>query len=87
MGVMNSILEFFNQPFFIFIGGLTTLWSIFIFFKIFYLTVNGVLPVLYRLGLGLSDRKISIFADSSFGDLETMLIDSKVFKKKNIIII
>lgn len=44
-----------------------------------------VLRVLWRLGHGLSKRKIAIFADGKYEDLKAMLIDSGLFKEKNII--
>jgi len=50
------------------------------------LWLRGIVPVLYRLGNGLSRRKIAIFAK---GDMATSLVDllcdSKLFKKKNVL--
>ena len=45
----------------------------------------GIAPLMYRLGLGRWSRKISIAAESSVYDsLKTDLIDSGVFREKNI---
>ena len=51
-----------------------------------YLFLKGVIPVLYRLGMGLSKKKIAIFAqDSEFNELKRLLLQSEIFKEKNII--
>lgn len=53
-----------------------------------YLSCKGILPVLYHLGLALSKRKIAIFAESNdFNNLKNILVDSKLFKAKNILLI
>jgi hypothetical protein len=47
---------------------------------------TGILPALKRLGMGFARRKIAIFARSEHLDvLNNLLLDSKLFKKKNII--
>jgi hypothetical protein len=47
---------------------------------------KGILPVLIRLGKGLSQRKIAIFAKGeNLKSLESLLEDSKIFNKKNVI--
>ncbi len=52
---------------------------------IIYLVMMGVIPVWWRLGIALSRNKVAIFAGGDdFDDLEKLLIDSKLFKKKNI---
>lgn len=45
---------------------------------------KGIFPVLIRLGIGLARRKIAIFANTEFSSLQSLLIDSKLFNKKNI---
>lgn len=64
---------------------LTLAWTIVTVVIAFYFTVSGLIPVLYRLGNALSSRKIAIFASAEFDSLQDMLIDSKLFKKKNIL--
>jgi len=50
------------------------------------LWLRGIAPALVRLGNGLARRKIAIFAkDSMLKSLESMLLDSKLFRKGNII--
>ncbi len=79
------IVTFFNHPFFIIIGGISTILIILCFCYTVFLMIKGVFPVWYRLGMGLSKRKIAIFASTEFESLKRMLIDSKIFKEKNIL--
>lgn len=47
---------------------------------------SGISPALWRLGKGLACRKIAIFAEGDdFNSLKNMLVDSNLFKDKNII--
>ncbi len=47
--------------------------------------IRGFLPVIIRLGKGLSKRKIAIFAKGDRSkSLEDLLLDSNLFKQKNI---
>lgn len=82
---MSQIVNFFNHPFFIIMGGLATLIAIFGFIAMIFLVIKGILPVWYKLGIGLSKRKIAIFADAEFDSLKNLLIDSGIFNKKNIV--
>lgn len=51
-----------------------------------YAWLKGILPALIRLGNGLSKRKIAIFAKGDhLRSLESLLSDSKLFDKKNVI--
>ena len=84
-GVIGNIVDFFNHPFFIVIGGISTLLMIIVFFYTSFIVVKGILPVWYRLGIGLSKRKIAVFASGEFESLKSMLVDSKIFKDNNII--
>ncbi len=77
--------NFFNSEIFTIVGDISILVTIFGFFFIIFLVIKGILPVLYRLGIGLSKRRIAIFANSEFESLKSMLIDSKIFKEKNIL--
>lgn len=79
------IVEFFNHPFFSVLGGLATLSSVIAVIVIAVMVIRGVFPVWYRLGMGLSNRKIAIFAEAEFEALKSMLVDSRIFKEKNII--
>jgi hypothetical protein len=47
---------------------------------------RGILPALWRLGNGLAKRKIAIFAKGdNLPSLRALLLDSKLFKAKNIV--
>lgn len=49
------------------------------------LWLRGIVPVVLRLGNGLARRKIAIFAKGDHViSLKDLLLDSKLFKKKNI---
>jgi hypothetical protein len=46
---------------------------------------SGISPVLWRLGKGLACRKIAVFAEGDdFNSLKSLLVDSNLFKGKNI---
>lgn len=62
----------------IFLVGL--IWGFYAWF------IKGILPPLIRLGNGFSKRRIAIFAKGDhLRSLENLLLDSKLFNKKNII--
>ncbi|MBF0555775.1 MAG: hypothetical protein HQK96_14705 [Nitrospirae bacterium] len=83
---MVAILkEFFNQPFFIIVGGFTTISTIVGFMSIIFLSIKGVLPVILKLGVGLSSRKIAIIGSETVClNLKNTLMESKIFNEKNI---
>lgn len=76
---MNTIISFFNHPFFIIVGGVATILMIIGFCYTAFLVIKGVLPVWYRLGIGLSKRKIAIFAKDEYQSLSDMITASKIF--------
>ncbi len=82
---MEGILLFFSHPVFTIIGGISTLLVLFGFLYAFISTIKGVLPALIRLGSGLSNRKIAVFGGSRFDELKNLLVDSGIFKERNII--
>ena len=86
MKLMNAIIAFFNHPFFIIVGGIASLFMIGAFAYTAYLIIKGVFPVWYRLGIGLSKRKVAVFASrEAFESIKTSLVDSMIFKDKNVI--
>ena len=82
---MNEIMSFFNNDFFTVFGGMSTIFVIVSFFYCVYCVIKGVFPVWYRIGMSLSKRRIAIFAESEFGHLKSLLVDSKIFRDKNIV--
>ena len=50
------------------------------------LWMNGILPVLFRLGSGLAGRKIAVLArGSNLNSLRSLLTDSRIFREKHCI--
>jgi len=83
---MGLIVAFFNHPFFIVVGGIATVIMISGFLYTVWVVVSGVFPVWYRLGMGLSKRRVAIFASlERFEEIKTLLVDSSIFKEKNIV--
>lgn len=83
--MLQQVVNFFNHPFFMIVGGLLSLVAVIGFFSTVYLMLKGIMPVWYKLGISLSKRKIAIFADEKFNELKDVLVDSGMFKEKNII--
>ncbi|MBL6957192.1 MAG: hypothetical protein ISR54_10330 [Chlorobium phaeobacteroides] len=84
--ILGQMDSYFSLPFFTVFGGISSVIVIAAALYSGYLFWQGVFPVLWRLGHGLSSRKIAVFADSDkFDDLKKILIDSGLFKEKNII--
>jgi hypothetical protein len=68
------------------VGTVQTLVVIALFLYGAYLWIRGIGPVLYRLGNGLANRKIAIFAKTdNRSSLKNLLLDSGLFREKNII--
>lgn len=68
------------------IGYGTTCIVVVAFLAGIYKWVTGISPALWRLGKGLASRKIAVVAESDgFTSLKNLLIDSNLFKERNII--
>jgi hypothetical protein len=65
---------------FIALGGFTTI-------MLLIGAIRGIIPVLWRLGKSLYNRRIALYAENEATTLKLTLIDSKLFKDKNIDII
>jgi len=85
--MIQAIISFFSHPFFVCVGGLTTLLAVVGLLYTINLLIKGLLPVWYRLGMGLSKRKIAILAEDQSSDLRDLLVDSRLFNAKNIILV
>lgn len=83
--LLQALHNFFNQPFFVILSGLSTLFSVFVIILVIYTFIKGIFPVWYRLGIGLTKRKIAVFAVNEFDSLKAMLVDSNIFKSNNIV--
>ncbi len=83
---MDFITNIFNHPFFTIVGGISTTIVIVGFASTGFLAWKGVISVLYRIGRGLSGRKIAILAEGEeFGRLKRLITESGIFKEKNIV--
>jgi hypothetical protein len=83
---INSVTVFFNHPFFIVAGGMGTILMICFLIYTIFLVLKGIVPVWYRLGIGLSKRRVAIFASNdNFENIRASLLDSLIFKEKNIV--
>ncbi len=85
--MINTVIDFFNHPFFICVGGLTTLLAVIGLLCTVLKVAKGLLPVWFRLGMGLAKRKIAILAEAQSSDLKDLLVDSRLFNAKNIILV
>jgi len=82
----QPIMNFFNHPFFIIIGGLTVaIASIGLIYRILCV-ILGISPLVLRIGKAVWRRKIAIIGSlESFNNLKECIIDSGIFKKSNVI--
>ena len=68
------------------VGSIETLVFIIVITYAAILWARGIFPALLRLGNGLAKRKIAVFAKGdNVTSLKNLLLDSKLFKEKNII--
>ncbi len=83
---MDSIITFFNHPFFILVGGVTVTLGILGFIYKLICWIFGITPIVFRLGVALWKRRVAIFGSLEiFESLRASLTDSKIFKEKNIV--
>lgn len=85
--MIDNVIDFFNHPFFICVGGLTALMAVVALLCTIFQVAKGILPVWFRLGMGLSKRKIAILAENEAAGLKDLLIDSRLFGAKNILLV
>jgi len=81
---MEEILIFFNHPFFVIVGGISTAIAVILFFYGIYSVLRGIVPIWIRLGKSLYNRKIAVYAEKDFESLKSLISDSGIFKSKNI---
>lgn len=80
MNLLNYLKLFIDV-----IGVLTTLFAIALFIWAIISWSMGVFPLFLRIGFGRWSRKIRIVAsDEAYGSLKTDLIDTGIFREKNI---
>lgn len=83
---LQPLIDFFNHPIFIIVGGLTVVSATLgIIYRITCI-VLGVSPLVFRIGKAVWRRKIAVIGNSeSFSMLNECIADSGVFKKNNVI--
>ena len=82
----NQITNFYNHPLFIIVGGVTVTAAFLAFIYRLACWAFGITPIVFRLGIALWQRKVAIFGNAEiFQSLRDSLVDSNIFKKKNII--
>lgn len=85
---MDSFINFFNHPFFIILGGLSALALILGTIYRIIIWALGITPIILRFGKALQTRKIAVYGSKkNIYNLTEALIDSHLFKEKNIIAI
>lgn len=84
--MIEIIVNFYSSPPFTVFGGITaTIFVLGFIYKIISWFL-GITPIVFRLGIALWKREIAIFSSFElFESLKSSLIDSKIFKDKNII--
>ncbi len=86
MSTLQSVVEFFNHPVFIIVGGLAVLIALFEFLYRRICNVLGISPLVWRIGKAIWHRKIAIVGDiKSFVSLSTCISETGIFKKRNVI--
>ena len=81
-----QITNFYNHPLFIIVGGLTVTLGVLGFLYKVICWVFGITPLVFRLGVALWKRRVAIFGSAeAFESINASLLDSNIFKKKNIV--
>lgn len=81
-----QITNFYNHPLFIIVGGLTVTLGVLGFLYKVICWIFGITPVVFRLGVALWKRRVAIFGSTeAFESIKTSLLDSNIFKNKNIL--
>ncbi len=77
---MDCFLKMLN-----FLGYWSTLIVVIAVIVGIYRWCKGISPALLRLGKGLANRKIAVFAENdNFSSLKSLLVDSKLFNANNV---
>lgn len=86
MNLIQSIINFFNHPFFIIIGGLTVVFAaVGVMYRVICIAL-GVTPLVFRIGKAIWLRKVGIIGSSdAFSSLKDCITDTNIFKEKNVI--
>lgn len=86
MNVFQSLIDFFNHPVFIIVGGLTVVLSaIGIIYRVVCI-ILGVTPLVFRIGKAIWRRKVAVIGSSeAYSSLKDCITDTNIFKTHNVI--
>lgn len=81
-------VQFLNHPLLGLVGGISVILAAVGFIITGVCWICGITPVIFRLGTALTGRRIAIFGSvENFESLKSTLLESGLFKEKNIILI
>lgn len=85
MEYLQPIIDFFNHPIFIIVGGVTVVTAtVGVIYRIICIFL-GITPLVFRIGKAVWQRKIAIVGSSeSYSSLKDVIIDAGIFKKNNV---
>ncbi len=85
LNFIETFYQFFNHPVFVIFGGVSVVIILVGVILNFVSWILGITPLLWRLGYGRWTRKIAIVAKNEvFNQLKKDLVDSGIFREKNI---
>ncbi len=86
MNIIQPIIDFFNHPVFIIVGGLTVVVATLgIIYRVVCISL-GVTPLVFRIGKAIWRRKVAIIGSfEAFSFLKDCITDTEIFNKKNVI--
>src|SRR5690606_19622646 len=86
MNTIQPLIDFFNHPIFIIVGGLTVVFAaVGIIYRVVCIAL-GITPIVFRIGKAIWRRKVAIIRSSeAFSSLKDYITDTKIFDKKNVI--
>jgi 5S rRNA maturation endonuclease (ribonuclease M5) len=86
MNIIQPVIDFFNHPIFIIVGGITVVLSVIgIVYRIACI-ILGVTPLVFRIGKAIWRRKVAIIGTyEAYSSLKNCITDTDIFKKGNVI--
>jgi hypothetical protein len=86
MNIIQPIIDFFNHPVFIIVGGLTVVFAaIGVIYRVVCITL-GVTPLVFRIGKAIWRRKVAIIGTfEAFSSLKDCITDTDIFNQNNVI--
>ena len=86
MNIIQPIIDFFNHPVFIFVGGLTVVFAVIGIIYRVVCSALGVTPLIFIIGKAIWHRKVAIIGSSeAFSSLIDCITDTNIFRRNNVI--